>query len=521
MTASACEQNDYPAHRVPKDAQDCFSPSLGRRRFLELALGFCVLSPVLAADRYVFARSTGETSVGWFPGLEAGGSFALDRVTPGRTPPNLGDVVRVASGSPEIIAGIDQDNSITMADNGTRLSLELEGRYIAFRGTASASRDVHSQIARADFSYTIKYIVDHKRYARPILESVLRQLGHEFAVDRSAFAQTYGTHYVSGANHHSYLRATYWIDKVDLATVVESGLTLTADGKFGLGSAHAGLTLTDTLKKISSNAKISVSIETNAEAVDLSRTIRDPSDVSGTLGDIAAIQVKVNHANPVPYEFFLSPWEDLLTHNHSGMDMLAPVYQAITRDYFRYSVFMDRLGAISDDPDAYAFLGERVVGYYVGKYHAVVEEVQRLKGLLTRLRPSRKAVYAPARIGVEFMIPPVVTRSVAANPNVFEHNNPFSLWAEVVVTGATNFNRWHIRKGDWRVPGDNMHPRGSGPKPSENVADYRVLAGGTAQNGGFNPMWSPSLARNDTSGWYFEFFDQQGRLVLSVPYSSL
>ena len=461
-----------------------------------------------------YPRSTRTFAATSYPGLTVGAGFALDSASAGQSVPAI-----VTDDTGDNLHGLSTNGTVTettvrestassLSENGSEFDFGIEGRYLAFHGSVSGSHATNSQVATADYSFTYYKNEDHGLYAPKFPAATFQSLKQMYASDRAQFTRLYGTHYVSAVGLHRYVRATYYVSRVDTAKATSAGLSISAGGQWVAAGFNASGDLSSFLKNLSSKMSVSVYIETNADAVGLNRVITSPSDVDGVLAEIAAISY--SGAKRVPYKYELTPWEDVFQGTAGTTNEQQALFARIARDYYGVDALAQSLEAVATDSVRFDYLGSQVRSYYSGKYAAATAERSRLGALLAAMKtnPLAGLGYTKADLAVQFLVP----GSVTFDPYLDNHH---FLKVTAYVKGAIGTYHAVLTNGSVVIPQDDAdsHDLTTGTLPSDNVRFIRFQKDYPS----YHPMWNVELNRVDGTGWYFQLRDVQDKTVLSAP----
>lgn len=460
-----------------------------------------------------FPTAASELTVDWYPGLEVGRGFNLDSATQSQEPNNMGALESRHAGGDEEKTSVFESDASSFSENGSNLDLAVDGRYLAFHGSSGYHSATYEAIRSSEYSFSFAYDLDKKRFAKRMPDATYEALKRDYNADPVAFEKRYGSHYVAGADFHSYVRATYWISKVDSAAASATGLTVNADGKFVFGSVSSSTNISNLVKTLASRMSVNVTIETNVTGTPLSKTITNPSDVDGVLAEVASIQAQAVGASPVPYRFYVTPWKDIFAPVGVLVpDPLEEAYRKITADYYRADDLRAALENVATDQVRYAYLGNEVQSYYQSRLIAVQAEVNRLRNLLQNLRtdPSLGDSYQKADLNTQFLVPGTLTYT---NSNIYANPNFHYLHIECTLKGASNVSSARIAKGGQTYLAGPIQIVSTGPLPSDNEVAITVSLDLAPKQ----PLWDLAANRNDSTGWSLEVLDAQDKVVVVRP----
>jgi hypothetical protein len=284
-----------------------FSPSC--RSAGAFVARYCIAPLILALLSAIPVRA--EERLAYHDTLALG--FGFDPLTAKQHPSPLTSrkASRITTGDPVFNFELIQSESTSNQTNGSAMSLGVEARYMAYSGKASFSFEQAQESAKHDFSMGMKANYDWGDYRLTNLR--LKPQALRFArYGYDEFVKHYGTHCVIGEARQTYVVVHYRVHRLSTKLEQKLGMTLDAEGSWGLGGGSINAQFKQALSQIASESAVEVKITASVKNVDVTRIVRSANDVDQVLDQIAALTTQLNSSEPRAREFVIEPWENLI-----------------------------------------------------------------------------------------------------------------------------------------------------------------------------------------------------------------
>lgn len=329
---------------------------------------------------------------------------------------------------------IEGTHSAQLQD-GSALDLSVEGRYMGYSGSASVSAKNLNELYTYDYVLQMTYDIDYGNYVLSNfqLSSDAQQLANQ---GRVFFETMYGTYCVTGEELHSYVNVYYLVHSLTAKTKQDLNMSLNASGDWVVGSANVNSDYASVLEKIATDQQIEVRISSNVPNMPVNTIIANPGDVTTVLAQIGTIANSLSSAQPVPYKYWVSPWETLITQWNLAGNPLDPDinYQVQIQQYFADQYLNQRLLQIlAGESNFYSYLSSDYITYFTSMQKTVQSQMTAIiKRLQSWVKGTTKSTYMTfTPINVNWHTPWVLTHPYSWNIN--------QIYVDLFMVGSASF----------------------------------------------------------------------------------